>query len=113
MSIGIELERTVCEPASVVRGQVVLAPSPEAEDRKVELSVLWQTEGKGNTDLGVVLHRELPAGEGTHGFEVRLPLLPVSYRGALVSVRWLVRVRRVAFMADDELEEAELEVRWP
>ena len=79
--------------------------------------MLWQTEGKGNTDLGVLLHRVI-AEDGigareAHAFEARLPLLPLSYTGTLIKIRWLVRVRRYALLADDEIEEREIVVRWP
>lgn len=112
MSIQIQLERSEHEPGGVVRGKVVSNPPVGQEDRKVELSVLWQTDGKGDTDLGVPLHRELDR-PGTHDFEVRLPLLPVSYSGTLLKIRWLVRVRRHAPLGDDEIEEKEFVVRWP
>lgn len=118
MTMEIELEGDAAErePGSLLRGRVVLTPLPGHEQRKVELSVLWQTEGKGDTDLGVVLHRVLAedgqGATGSHDFEVRLPLLPVSYSGTLLKVRWLVRVRRFAPMADDQLEEKDLLVRW-
>ena len=78
MSIEIELEggRVEYEPGGLLEGRVTLTPAPGEEGRKVELSVLWQTEGKGNTDLGVLLHRVI-AEDGigareAHAFEARL-----------------------------------------
>lgn len=118
-SIAVQLEdqRAAYEPGALLRGSVTLTPAPGEEDRKVELSVLWQTEGKGNTDIGVALHRVLAedgaGAHGSHAFETRLPLLPLSYTGALIKIRWLVRVRRYAPLADDEIEEREIVVRWP
>jgi hypothetical protein len=118
MSIEIELEQTEYEPGSELRGSVVLTPLAGQEDHKVELSVLWQTEGKGDTDFLVERFRVLTEGgdaaaQGTHAFEVRLPLLPLTYSGTLLKIRWLVRVRRYATLGDDLIEEKDFVVRWP
>ncbi|MFO0564676.1 MAG: hypothetical protein U0263_03385 [Polyangiaceae bacterium] len=114
-SIGIELEHLALEPGSVLRGRVrVPAPSGDSK-RQVELSVQWETQGKGDTDRGVVLFEELAAAEQQeleHAFEVRLPLLPVSWAGTLLKVRWIVRVRCFAG-GDETSEEREVHVGWP
>lgn len=70
------------------------------EIQAVEASVLWYTEGKGEEDLGVhFFERRLP-GEAENGdlrpmrrFRTRLPHSPLSYHGAILSVRWCVRLR--------------------
>lgn len=120
MSAQIELEREVIEPGGRLRGRVALEPMAGDEGRKVELSVLWETEGKGDTDIGVVLHRVLheggegsPGATGTCDLDVVLPLLPVTFAGTLLKLRWLVRVRRYALLGDDELIERDFVVRWP
>lgn len=66
----------------------------------VEASVLWYTEGKGEEDLGVhFFERRLPAeAEGgdlrpMRRVRTQLPNSPLSYVGAIVSVRWCVRLR--------------------
>ena len=66
----------------------------------VEASVLWYTEGKSEEDLGVhFFERRLPldADEGDlrqlRRFRTRLPNSPLSYAGAIFSIRWSVRVR--------------------
>lgn len=66
----------------------------------VEASVLWYTEGKGEEDLGVhYFERRIPT-ESEDGdlrpmrrFRTRLPNSPLSYQGAICSVRWCVRIR--------------------
>ncbi|MBK7583738.1 MAG: hypothetical protein IPI67_26530 [Myxococcales bacterium] len=118
MSIEIELERELCEPGGVLRGRVVLTPLAGQEERKVELTVMWMTDGKGNTDLEVALFRVLSDGAGdaatgSHRFEVNLPLLPVSYTGTLLKLRWLVSVRRQAPLGGDQIEEKDFLVGWP
>jgi hypothetical protein len=71
-----------------------------AEIQAVEASVLWHTEGKGEDDLGVhFFERRLPsdADEGDlrpmRRLKTRLPNSPLSYRGAILSIQWCVRLR--------------------
>ena len=80
---------------------------------EVELSVLWQTEGKGNADYGIHYLERLTNGKNDraggarprwfddrkgNSFNVRLPASPLSYDGELIKIYWLVRVR--VFMED-------------
>jgi hypothetical protein len=71
-----------------------------AEIQAVEASILWHTEGKGEDDIGVhFFERRLP-GDTDDGdlrpmrrLRTRLPNSPLSYRGAILSVEWCVRLR--------------------
>ncbi len=70
------------------------------EIQAVEASVLWLTEGKGEEDLGVhYFERRLPADvedgdlRPMRRFKVMLPNSPLSYDGAIVRIRWCVRLR--------------------
>jgi hypothetical protein len=71
-----------------------------ADIQAVEASILWYTEGKGEEDLGVhFFERRLP-GDADDGdlrpmrrVRTRLPNSPLSYRGAILSIRWCVRLR--------------------
>lgn len=71
-----------------------------AEIQAVEASILWHTEGKGEDDLGVhFFERRLP-GDAEDGdlrpmrrLKTRLPNSPLSYRGAILSIEWCVRLR--------------------
>src|SRR5678816_697189 len=66
----------------------------------VEASVLWYTEGKGEEDMGVhFFERRLPS-DAEDGdlrplcrFRTTLPCSPLSYSGAIFTIRWCVRVR--------------------
>jgi len=66
----------------------------------VEASILWHTEGKGEDDIGVhFFERRLPA-DADDGdlrpmrrLQTRLPNSPLSYRGAILSIQWCVRLR--------------------
>jgi hypothetical protein len=71
-----------------------------ADIQAVEASVLWHTEGKGEDDIGVhFFERRLPA-DADDGdlrpmrrLKTRLPNSPLSYRGAILSIAWCVRLR--------------------
>ena len=109
MSIEIALEEKRLRPGGVVRGTVTLTPLPGDEGNRVELSVLWETTGKGDSDLGLVLFRNLE-GRGEFPFEAPLPLLPLSYDGGLLSITWLVRVRRLRTLSADEIVDETFKV---
>lgn len=63
--------------------------------KKAELSVMWITEGKGDTDRKVILFEDLDAINGgpDYSFSVTLPSMPCSYEGTLLKIIWLVRLR--------------------
>lgn len=118
MSAHISLEARRYVPGSMLRGKVQLDPLPGDASRRVELAVLWETEGKGDTDLGVILYRVLSDGEGLaatseHAFEVALPFLPLSYAGTLLKIGWRVRVRRLSALANDDVYDETFELAWP
>ena len=66
----------------------------------VEASVVWYTEGKGEEDMGVhYFERRLPtdAEDGDlrpmRRLRTRLPNSPLTYTGAILAIRWCVRLR--------------------
>ncbi len=70
------------------------------ELKSVELSVLWFTEGKGDEDFGIHYFERFTfeqersiSVEDPVRFACELPRSPLSYDGAIVKVRWCVRVR--------------------
>lgn len=85
--------------------------SPEEVDR-LEISVLWYTEGKGSEDFGVHLFESLSEGEllpvingESHPIVTTLPAAPLSYEGRLLTIRWCVRLR--LYMKDGRTISAE------
>lgn len=72
-----------------------------AEDiQAAEASVLWYTEGKGDEDLAVHYFERRSPADAEDGdlrplrvFRTILPESPLSYQGALLKIRWCVRVR--------------------
>ncbi len=75
------------------------AVAPE-EIAAVEAAVMWYTEGKGDEDIGVHFFERRTPADAENGdltilrrFRIQLPESPLSYRGALMTIRWCVRVR--------------------
>ncbi|MDX1945295.1 MAG: hypothetical protein SFU86_07800 [Pirellulaceae bacterium] len=71
-----------------------------ADIQAVEASILWYTEGKGDEDMGVhFFERRLPGDADDadlrpmRRLRTRLPNSPLSYSGAILSIRWCVRLR--------------------
>ncbi|WP_437736478.1 hypothetical protein [Sorangium sp. So ce1335] len=109
--------RTSYEAGEEIAGVVRLTALPGRPLPRVELSVLWQTEGKGSTDTGVAHAEVLTEGQQeapAEGFRFRaqLPLLPRSYRGHLIEICWLVRVRcSGGFLKEDATYDQPITVR--
>lgn len=122
--VVIELDATEVPPGGTLRGRYRLPGRPMGDNRAVEVSALWLTEGKGTEDLRVH-HFDRSESPGDlvswSEFRVTLPLVPMSYEGVYVKIRWFLRVRvftasgqrvgeagftlgsvRPATMADDE-----------
>ena len=83
----------------------------------VEASVLWYTEGKGDEDLGVhFFERRTPDdAEGgdlrlLHRFETTMPRCPLSYSGAILKIRWCVRVRVFVRRGKDQVADQSLQL---
>ena len=92
-------------PGETISGSYCLNEARESTIDAVEISVVWQTEGKGNEDCGVHAFWRLSSQEGDWidplqpgRFSAVLPPSPLSYEGNLIKIRWSVRVR--AFLAN-------------
>lgn len=71
----------------------------------IETSVLWYTEGKGDTDLHVHSFRRIEEDQirrsglaDAQSLKCLLPATPLSYHGRLIRLRWCVRLR--LFLSD-------------
>jgi hypothetical protein len=71
----------------------------------IEISVLWYTEGKGDTDLQVHHFERLEEEQIRRAgladeqlLSCMLPATPLSYHGRLIRLRWCVRMR--LFLSD-------------
>ena len=92
-------------PGDTLAGSYFLDELGDEPISAVEVSVLWQTEGKGNPDFGIHEFWRRSTAEGnwidnrTPGrFITKLPNSPLSYDGDLIKICWLIRIR--VFMED-------------
>ena len=98
LEILIQTDRGLVKPGEVVRGGFrILTEAPMPVER-IELSVVWSTSGRGDTDEEVLHHETLAQGETVTAdrafpFQVQLPDQPWSYNGQLIKIGWSVRVR--------------------
>jgi len=75
---------------------------------RLELVLLWFTEGVGNTDVGIVatqIFSEVSA-LGERNFELRAPQAPESFRGKLIRLRWAIEIKS----DHHELDRAEFDL---
>lgn len=91
-------------PGETLSGEYRFDAFPSDEIRAVEVSVLWYTDGKGDTDMAVHDFRRIASEEAgwidprrPGRFSTVLPNSPLSYDGEILKLRWCVRVR--AFLA--------------
>ncbi len=104
------------QPGDTLKWEFQLDAVPKEDVKSVETSVLWQTEGKGDEDIGVHYFKRAIKSEFEEGdlrvlqkFETVLPNSPLSYDGSIVKIKWLVRVR--AFLAKRKSIEFDIPVR--
>lgn len=100
LSIQIYHDPPVYRPGEVMRFDYQVDAIEEEEVSAIEASVLWQTEGKGDQDLGMhFFERRVAADEPDEDLRalrtcyVALPKSPLSYHGQILQVRWLIRIR--------------------
>lgn len=90
LNIEIAEAKTSFRPGETVAGTVRcnLEENPES----LELSLFWQTAGKGTRDVGVVetIKFDSPGSLGQKDFSFKLPQGPYSFSGKLISLIWAV-----------------------
>lgn len=88
LAVALAGDRATFSPREAIEGTVSWRfGAPLA---KVELRLLWYTEGKGERDLSVVqvVPFEAPGADDRRSFKIELPPGPYSFTGRLVSLRW-------------------------
>lgn len=99
ISIQIQGDRPVFLPGDEIDCDYQIDAIGREDLVAVEASVIWITEGKGGEDLGVhYFERRVPAdADGDlrqwRRFRTSLPNSPLSYDGAIIKIRWCIRVR--------------------
>lgn len=121
-SVIIQFNRQPHEfaPQEIVDGTFRTVDVAAEDISRLEFSVLWFTEGKGDEDLGVHFFKSLDGSEEVHGpesnfdpagsenqvhlvsseedgltysFKVRLPSSPLTWHGKILKIFWCARVR--------------------
>ncbi|MBI3827988.1 MAG: hypothetical protein HY291_00630 [Planctomycetes bacterium] len=98
VEILLDAKGGVLRPGQTLSGGYRLNTAYPVPVKRMELSVLWYTMGKGDTDEGVIHfetvaeNQELDA-RRAFAFSVPLPDAPWSYDGKIVKILWAVRVR--------------------
>jgi hypothetical protein len=100
VTIRFDGNQRVFAPGEQLSGYCRWEVEPKSDARRVELSVLWYTEGKGEEDFGVhyfdgfsIADDDEGTSENFRRFSTVLPNSPLSYDGSLVRICWCVRVR--------------------
>ena len=110
ITIRIKGDRESFAPGELLRGAIAWQSTDALNP--AELSVLWHTEGKGDQDSGIVHFEEVALDDRLeHLFEVKLPLLPLTYHGELLKIHWTIRVRVDKRWSRDPLFELPFEIR--
>jgi len=114
--IRLQLEQEEYAPGDLLVGAFCLDEQPP-DLESVELSVLWQTEGKGDEDLDAIHHTAWNRSTDTlaslanpQEFSVTLPRSPWSYDGTLIKICWCVRVRARWGRQGEEVCEASFQL---
>jgi hypothetical protein len=100
IALRIEGPSNVLHPGDQLVCEYQVDAIQPSEIQAIEASVMWYTEGKGDEDSGIhFFERNTPsdAVDGDlrqlHRLETVLPASPVTYDGAILKIRWCVRVR--------------------
>ena len=93
-SLDITLKNNIStfKPCQELQGQIQW--SLDSEPDFLELSLFWQTAGKGTKDTGIVntLRFENPGLLGNKDFAFKLPNGPYSFSGNLISIIWNIEL---------------------
>jgi hypothetical protein len=99
--IEIRLDKMRYQPSDILVAEYSIAINRVEALKSItslEASVLWETAGKGDTDIGVhFFERKKSFTPQTiwrpHKISTVLPATPLSYDGRVLKIGWSVRVR--------------------
>ena len=118
--IEIRLDTPAVAPGGEVSGEVTWTPAKDCTPKKIDVSIGWLTQGRGDADRGEVAAGRYDCGPAFEGQPVRFPFrgrVPAdavpSFSGGLIRLFWHVLVRVDLPWAADEKEAALFDVRGP
>jgi hypothetical protein len=90
LDITLRQDKTDFTPREKVEGAIRWRL--EASPRRIEVSLLWYTSGKGTRDVGVVetFTVDDPHSVGSRDFAFTLPEGPYTFSGKLISLVWAI-----------------------
>ncbi len=93
ITISFDDSTTHFRPGETVSGTVSWSGLGSETDR-LDIRLLWYTEGKGDQDVEVVnsLPLTVTQPDGSTGFEFTAPTRPFSFSGKLISLIWAIEV---------------------
>ncbi|HUY36358.1 MAG TPA: hypothetical protein VMV69_26710 [Pirellulales bacterium] len=99
-SLHLDGNRRVYQPGDTLAGEYHVEGLKPDEPCKVELSVVWYTEGLGDEDMAVHFFERFNTAErpqidlrAPQRFSTVLPPSPLSYLGFIVKIHWCARLR--------------------
>jgi hypothetical protein len=100
LAVYLDGNRRAYQPGDTLSGEYQVMGLKSDEPCKVEVSVVWYTEGQGDEDLAVHHFERFSTADRTdidlrrpQRFSTTLPPSPLSYQGLIVKIRWCVRLR--------------------
>lgn len=100
LEVGFEDDVDQFQPGDFLRCEYTVSLLPEHEIQAIETSVIWMTEGKGDTDIGVHHFERRPKQALTpdtfkqpQRISTVMPASPLTYEGNILKIRWCIRVR--------------------
>jgi hypothetical protein len=98
VQVEINKRQMAFMPGDVLNATYRLISDDMPDIQGVELSVLWTTQGKGDTDMGIHFFERVTPDDGwdpaaVHRLSTRLPRSPLSFDGLIIKIGWCVRVR--------------------
>ena len=89
LTIDLEQDPAEYRPDDPIRG-TLLWDQLEEDVERLELRLIWYTEGKGTQDVDVaaVEHIPAPGTSGRQNFEINAARRPISFSGKLISLIW-------------------------
>lgn len=102
--LTVSLNQTAFAPGDSISGSVDWNELRK-KTKRIEIRLIWFTEGKGDTDVEVIemVTEDSPAPSGSVQFSFTAPSRPFSFSGKLISLIWAIEA--VEFPSRDGAKE--------
>jgi hypothetical protein len=95
------------KPGEIIEGRASWYIAEEIET--IEVRLFWYTSGKGTQDVGIVrtLRTDSPETSGSRDFSIRVPDMPYSFSGRLITLSWAIEL---VALPSGETERLDLQI---